>query len=63
MGSELAGLNFVIAASLNNSHAEPQNGNQTDETLMNKGFQRTMKKLKAKQNHGNTLLLSMNFKK
>jgi hypothetical protein len=43
MGSELAGLNFVIAASLNNSHAEPQNGNQTDETLMNKGFQRTTK--------------------
>jgi len=44
--SELNTLNFVIVTSFNNRSKELQNENQTDETLMNKGFQRSAKKNK-----------------
>jgi hypothetical protein len=39
-------LNFVIATSFNNCCIEPLGENHIDETLMDKGFQRTIKKTK-----------------
>jgi len=53
----------MIVTSFSNHGGKLQNENQTDETLMNKGFQGTIKNMKAKQYHSITLFLSMNFKK
>jgi len=46
MESRLNAANSVIVASFNNWCIEFRDGNQIDETLMSKGFQRIAKKIK-----------------